>query len=312
MYCNQISFHFSIVFSCLFIFSSCFSTTQFPHDNDYPETWKSTYVDQMEPEDQQLLANFLYLLYANAFLDLLMQRHFTPLLQLSQAVRNNLSDPYNPNNELIHLRTLTNKIARITKVRLIYTQMLDACLHYYDQHKNDILEEALRDLQLYASDALHIWAEEAQEETIIILEKSAKTMVNSAQTMYSGANLFTSLSNGILPFRTDERDKSLAIFNLVLKSTPTFIDATDKTINALNDTCDHALKIICLGTKIYKQHYQALYDIITSDSFDKQYATNLFDVNTLLPQEHRTLLPDADHIYEHMLATTQFLTQIQS
>jgi len=296
----------------LFSFGSYFPTTAYESLNpNHAKQWSTVCSEQMTPEELQFTANFLLLLYANAYIDCSIEPFFAELSRLNQTIRRNLSDPTNPNTETTQLKALATKIAYTTQIRSLYTNMLDACLDYYDNNKTNITEQALNALQSYASESLYAWAAEEQE-TITHLESSAKIMADTAQSIHSASNLYKGLRNGIFPFMVEERDKHLAIFNVILKSTPLFIRAIDNTTNTLDTTCAHAMKIIGLGADVYKEHYQALYEVITSESFDGDYATTLFGDDGLLPEEYRVALPDTDHIFEHMLATTLFFSQIQS
>jgi hypothetical protein len=41
------------------------------------------------------------------------------------------------------------------------------------------------------------------------------------------------------------------------------------------------------------------------DSFDKEYAKTFLDEYSALPDEYNSLLPEPDHILEHMVAITK-------
>ncbi len=306
---TRISF-LSFLFSFLF---SPFTLAQHDFDGtDHAHSWANQCAEQMTPQELQLVANFLYVLYANALIDSEIQRYHAHLLELSQAVRNNLSDPYNANDELMYLRALTNKIACSTKIRFLHTQMLDAYVDYYSQNQSNAVDAALKELQLYASDSLYTWAEQQQEETNNLLEKSTRILLESAQNCYIVANTHRGLRDGILPFAVEERDKALSIFNLIIRSTPICIAALDKTINAMSGTADHAMRIIAFGARTYGEHYQALYEIITAHDRNKAYATIMFAPDGLLAPEYKTVLPHSDYVFEYMLELTQLFEQINS
>lgn len=288
MHANRIIFFSFLVFFSSFADSSEFSL---PSIIEHAKKWSLECAQELPPKDLKIVIDFLYLLYANALLDSEIQRCYEPLLELSHKVRNNLADPLNPNKELSYLKKLADEIETITTMRLFYTQLLDEYLDYYDRNKNDHLEQKLHELQLYESQALHTWAHEQQVATDALLEKSAKTLVAFAQNMYATANLYTGLSQQNLPFSVEEKNKSLAIFNVILKNATPAMAAIDNASNTLNTAADHAMNIICLGTQIYREHYRTLYQTI--------HAHELFDSFCLsIPQEHALFLPDINPIIE--------------
>jgi hypothetical protein len=244
-------------------------------------------------------------LYANGLIDTEIQKYYTPLTRLSQIARNNLADPSNLNNELIQLNALTAKLSLLIKARFLYTRMLHECFNNLNENKVEHIEKALKNLQLYASDMLYTWAADNTQDFNAHLEKSAKTIFECEKSMTFVSNLHKSLSTGILPFVVEENDKPLATINVVLQTAPTFMNTADTAINVLNSLCNRAMETICFGTEIYKNHYQALYTLIMQDSFDKSYATTLFNEYNVLPNEYNSLLPDTDHVLEHMLEITQ-------
>ena len=279
-------------------------------DVSHAKAWAAACAEQMTPEQLRFTANFLYNLYANALIDMPIQGYYTHLLELSQAVRHNLSDPLSANQEVMYLRALTNKIACTTKIRLVHTQILDTCLHYYDQHKDVVIEAALKDLQLYASEKLFESATQEQEKTTALLEQSSQALLETAQHIYASANLHRGLRDGQLPFHVEKDEQAAAVFNIILKNTTGLNSIIDKATNALQATANQAMKIVFFGAATYKEHYQALYDIMSTDTFDKEYATIMFGPDGLLAPEYKTLLPHADDIFEYMLAATQLFEQI--
>lgn len=259
MRANQISFlSFLIIFFSSFIQPSEFSLLAIA---EHAKHWSIQCAQEMTLQELQFTTDLVQLLYMNAFLDSEIQRCFKPLLELSQTVRNNVSDPLNPNKELASLKALADKIESITTIRLVYTQMLDEYLDYYDQNKNDRIERALYELQLYASQALHSWADEQQNTTTSLLKKSSQSLIESAQNIYATANLHTGLSHRDLPFMVEKQDTSLAIFNAILKNASHIMITIDKATNAINATADHAMDTICLGTYVYEEHYRALREL---------------------------------------------------
>src|SRR5204863_1822020 len=102
---------------------------------DHAKNWSERCAQEMTSQELKFTNSLLYLLYVNAFLDSEMQNCFTPFLELSQTIRNNFSDPLNPNKEISYLRVLADKIESITSMRLMYTQKLNEYLDYYDQNK---------------------------------------------------------------------------------------------------------------------------------------------------------------------------------
>lgn len=302
MLANRI-FFLSLVFIISFpVFTQSYEST-------HAQEWAFLYADKMNSEELQFTANFLYILYANALVDTEIQKYYTPLAQLSQIARINLTDTSNPNNELLQLKALAKKLSFLVKARFIYTRLLYECINHCNENQTDIVQQALKELQLHASDMLYEWAENNKQEFSLQLEKCAKTIVDCEKSLHFASGLHTGLSNGELPFVVEDQDKSLAIMNVILQTTPTFMSTANTIANAFNHIDNRAMATICFGTEVYKQHYQVIYNIMAQESFDKNYATTLFDAYGL-PSEHNSLLPDIDHVFEHMFTVTQGLEHV--
>lgn len=306
MLANRISF-LSIIL--ILSFSSHIQSSDFSSTNtDFTQEWVSLYAQTMNPEELQITANFLYILYANALIDTEIQKYYVPLARLSQIARNNLSDPSNLNNELTQLGALTEKLSLLIKARFLYTKLLGGCLDHINKTKINVVDDALKALQKHASDMLYEWAEDNSEKFAHDLEKSAKTIADCEQSMHFASDLHKALSNGVLPYVVEEKDKPLATINVVLQTSPTFMNTADIAANALNMICNRAMETICFGTEIYKNHYTAIYALLEQESFDKSYATLLKESG--ISDEYNLLLPDADHVLEHMLEITQRAIQL--
>jgi hypothetical protein len=309
MIANRI-FSFSVIFifsSFSFLQSSDFSST----NTDLSQEWVSLYAQQMNPEELQITANFLYILYANALIDTEIQKYYVPLARLSQIARNNLSDISNPNHELNQLGALTEKLSLLIKTRLLYTELLGACFNQINQNKIDIVNNALKTLQTHASDMLYEWANKNNKEFAHDLEKTAKVLADCEQSIHFASDLHKGLSNGILPYVVEEKDKPLAIVNVILQTSPTFMHTADTATNALNTISNRAMETICFGAEIYKDYYKTLYTLLMENFSDTEYTTTLFDKYGL-SKEYNSLLPDTDHILEHLLETTKLAIQLKS
>lgn len=295
-----LSFYFSLL---LFSFSSL-SECSYTHA-DHANEWILLYAEQMDPEQLQLTANFLHLLHANAFIDTKIQSAHYSFSLLYQKARANLCDIRNSNAELQQLQNLSEKLLFLAKIRLVYTDLLDDCINYCNEQGIDIVTESLRALETYASTSLYSWTHEHHQQFASYLEKSSKLIADCEQSLHFASGLHKGLSNGETPFVVHENEKPLAIMNTVLKTAPAFMHTADMVINTFNDICDDAMKIICLGTEIYHQHYKALYDLMDQDSFDPAYKTTMFS-------QHVLPLPQANHLFEHMIETTKLTYELNS
>jgi len=301
-----------ILLSCVFtLFPSFLTSTQKSYQEYLIDAKNicSEHYQKMTPQEQQMVANVVYLLYANAFIDSVIQEIYTPFARLTQQARANMADPSNLNKELVTLQLLIEDLAYVTKARFIYTEMLNFCLDHYNQNKTETADNALEALQKHAQTCLIAWAHENNQKFIDSLKTSKSIMVKGAQYIHSAANLHRGLLKGILPFEVEEENKLLAMIDIIIKSTPTLINCTESIANALDETVDEAMKIVCVGAEIYKQYYEEILVMITAESQDQNYATALFDFNGLLPEERRSALPHPAMLQEKIHTTTKFYSQ---
>lgn len=294
-----------ISLSCvLALFSSYMTSAQEPLDVPlFSKNICTEYCKTMTPQEQQIFANVVYFLYANALLDAKMCEYYTPLARLTQLIRANMIDPTNTNDELAILYHLIENLSYVTKARLIYTAILDSCFDHYNQHKTDAIDKALEALQINAQQCLQEWAQEHGDNFIESLKISTDILSEGAQNILVASNMYKGLSKGALPFEVAEENKLLAAIHVVTKSNPTFTLHAENIANALDGTMDEAMKIVYIGVEVYKQYYEEIYAIMASH--DQDYAAILFDDHGLLPEEYRSPLPHASAVIEEIYRTTK-------
>jgi hypothetical protein len=306
--------HKALFLTLIFTASSCFSTTQLPLDNHYLETWKSTYVDQMEPQQLQMLGNIVHGLHALSTVEIQIRKFSTPIAQLHQAVRKNIETYKDTTKELEILKKLLERLSYVANTRTIYAQTLSTCTNHYNKKTVQIIDDALVSLQLYAQAQLRDWSNAQTDKTALHLKKCSDAITSSMQRLHVTAGMHKGMSEGQMPMHLtpeNEENKSLLVLSLILQNNSELLNVTDSVINTINETSDHAAQIIYAGEHIYKQFYTIIYDTLMLPSANQHYATTLFSMHDILPDEHKSLLPNPHHVFEHMLQTAKMYTQTE-
>ena len=310
MQANRISF-LSFVFVLFF--------TPFIHSNviidtDYVQSWKASYLDHMTLAEKQMLANIIHLLHANSIVEFKIRQFPTPIARLNQAIRTNIDQYKDTTEDIAMLKTLIDRLSFVVSTRTIYNQTLNTCIAHYNQNTVPIIDAALTALQLYAQTILRNWANEKIPQTNIVLKKSSDNIGDTVQHFQGVSNLHKTMSEGQLPLQIgpeDEENKSLIVLSIIVKNNPELFSVTENVINALNETSDYAAQIILTGEEIYKQFYIILYDMLLSPACDSNYATTLFSMHDILPDEFKSPLPHPDQVFQHMLQTAKMYTQTE-
>jgi len=303
----------------IFLLSSVFSLffSSLHADNSQPDylyRWQTTYLNNMSPDELQLTANFLYLSYAVALAELKVRQFSTPLCKLHQSIRTKIINYQNCSDDLAMLKTLLDRLSYVNGARTIYIEMLNTCTQYYNQHVTEAMNTALTSIQLDAQIKLQKWADEKNNQTGDQLKKFSEVITNNVAQLQGASELQQIMSKGILPFeiaKENEANKSILIIDAVLKSNHKLLDVIDTIISTLNETTDYAEQIIIAGAEIYKNYYITIHNLITSSANNKKYATTMFGMHDVLPEEYITILPDANHVFEYMLQTTKLYTQTE-
>jgi hypothetical protein len=283
--------------------------------NDYVNAWKRSYVDLMSLQEKQMLGNILYNLLSSSIAEWQIRQFATPIARLNQATRIKIDAYQNPTEDIAMLRTLLERLAYVVHTRTIYAQTLSTCItHYNENNPSQLIQNALAGLQLDAQTRLCVWADGQAEDMALLLQKSSDFINDSIQHFQGIARLHKGMGNGQMPVELpvgSDDNKSIVVLSIILKNNPELFAVTEGVINTLNETSDHAARIIQEGIAIYKDYYTVLYDALMSASCDKGYATTLFSMYGVLPDEYRTKLPDCDHVFEHMLQTVKLYTQTE-
>jgi hypothetical protein len=278
------------------------------------QSWQTTYLSTMSAEELQFTANFLYLSYAIALIESKIQKFPIPLSTLNQSIRKNIVEYKNTNDELVMLKTLIDRLSYITGARLIYTETLNICMQYYNQNSSPTINAALESIQLDAQERLSAWADSITEETAQQLKKTSDNVAANAQYLHALAGLYKGMSEGEFPLEIpaeNEQHKSLIALNIIISNNNDLLTATENINNALTETYEHATQVIATGAEIYKHYYMTVYNMLAAPTFEKRYSTTLFGMHDILPNEYKTALPDAQHVFEHMLQTTKLYTQTE-
>ncbi len=283
-------------------------------DNEFLQFWQNTYLNKMTPIELQYTANHLYLSYAIALVESKIRQFSTPITRLNQSVRANIATYKNATDDLVMLKTLLDRLSYVTGARTIYMETLNTYTKNCNELKNKTIIAALTYIQLYAKNALRVWADERSTATTEQLINSATNISKNTQHLMGACGFQKRLSDGIFPMEIPEENeqyKSIIVHDIILSYNFQLRTIADDLTNSFNETADYAAQIVTVGAEIYKQYYAVIHYMIMSPTFDKQYATTMFGMHDILPEEYKTLLPDVDHVFEHMLQTTKLYTQTE-
>ncbi|HEX4068592.1 MAG TPA: hypothetical protein VHX42_00690 [Candidatus Babeliales bacterium] len=303
----RIFFLVSVTLASIFITAS----------TEHLKTWQTTYLNAMTPEELRFTANFLYLSNVISIIESKIRQFNSPLLRLNQSIRvkiANYTDYKEITDDLVMLKTLLDRLSYITGARTIYMEMYNTCQKQLNLSEMPTVQAALESIQQNAQIELRAWADEKINTTTEQLKKSRDIIGQSAQYLASISGAYDGISKGDLPIEItseNENNKSLITFNMLLHSTPQLITLTENLADTFNETYDNAAQIITVGSEIYKQYYAVIHHLIMSPTSDKQYAMTMFGMYDVLPEEHKTLLPDAQNIFSHALETTKLYTQAE-
>jgi hypothetical protein len=306
--------HKNMLLSLILLFSCLSITANVIIDTDYAQSWKASYLDRMTIQEKQMLANIIHLLHANAIIEFKIRQFSTPIARLNQSIRANIDQYKNSTEDIAMLKTLADRLSFVVSTRTIYNETLSTCVKLYNQNTVPVIDAALADLQLYAQTILRNWADQKTSQTNALLKKSSDRIGDTLQYFQGISNLHKAMSEDQLPLQIspeDEINKSLIVLSLIVKNNPELLTITENVVNTLNETSDYASQIIVIGEEIYKQFYIILYDILMSPTYDQQYATTLFSMHDVLPDEYKSLLPHPDRVFEHMLQTAKMYTQTE-
>jgi len=268
----------------------------------------------MTPKELQFTANFLYLSYAITILETKVRQFSTPISRLNQSVRVNIATHKNSSEELTTLKTLLERLSYVTGARSIYMETLSTWMNSYNDNKTPAIQAALESIQLNAQTVLRAWADEKTKETAQQLKKSSESITENITYLQQASLLYKNMSVGktlIEIPEENEKDKSILIFDIILKSNPELFAITDNITNTFNETSDYGNQIITAGGQVYKDYYTTIHTLISLPTFDKQYATTMFGMHDVLPEEYKSILPDVHHVFEHVLQTTKLYTQTE-
>jgi len=194
--------------------------------------------------------------------------------------------------------------------------MLQTCIAHYNNNPNQLLSNAIAELQVFGQHTLNEHAKANKSQTTDTLLTSADLLQSHIEPLQSIANLHKGLANDEFMdyFTTNETTKDmipLAHLDELLKNNSVALKNTENILNVLDNTTEYALQLMGIARDIYKYHYAALHQHITAEDFDSSYAVTLFGMNDLLPTEYQTELPHPDQVFEHTLRIVKLYTHVE-
>src|SRR5438445_6161128 len=132
--------------SSLFTLLTPVSSSATNANDNILQTWQSTYLNNMSPQQLQFTANFLYLSYAISLVELKVRQFTTPIARLNQSIRTKITTYKNATDDLAMLKTLIERLNYVTGARSIYIEALNACGKYYSDNTTAIIDNALKNL----------------------------------------------------------------------------------------------------------------------------------------------------------------------
>jgi hypothetical protein len=268
----------------------------------------------MSPEELQFTANFLYLSYAIALAEAKIRQFNNPILHLNQSIRLKIANYQSTSDDFVTLKTLLDRLAVITGARTIYMETYHVCQKYYDEHPTQAIQAALENVQQNAQIQLRAWADEKASATAEQLKKASNEIGQSIQYLAAVSGTYKGLSEGDLPIDLtpeNEANKSLILLDLILRTTPQCVTVTENVAAIFNDASQDVTELVTATAEIYKQYYAMIHYMLMSPMLDQQYKTTMFGMHDVLPAEYKTVLPDANNVFTHMLETTKLYTQTE-
>lgn len=278
---------------------------------DSADQWALHIVENLKEDKTQVLANVIYLCYANALIEEKINLINNTIGELYRSIKSLALENDQLDQEIAALKTLLERLSFFVMARSIYTQKLQTCVKYYNQNTNLIASQAIAHLQYMREKALNQEALAKKDHTSALLARSSEMLSQQIPVVNALAHLYKDLASGEYDdyFNTAQETKdisSIALIDEVLKNNAIAQETADLMIKTLNVSKKYAQAMISsVSNDMYKIYYTALYNKISTETFDQHYSTVLFDTDSLLSEKQRTALPSADQIYHHIVKTVE-------
>ncbi len=305
------SLRISLLFSLLF---SVFSVLSADNHAEHVDIWSSKLTQQLSPQELQLAANIMYLLYANSIIEAKTRQFIIPITRLNQVIRLNIVEYKDATQELATLKTLLDRLSHVIGARNVYNQMLQTCLNYYNSHSSLLLTQAILELQAYGQESIKNYAPAVHAHVADYLKSSAEILASGVQPLSDIAKIHEAVANKTLTQQLRDQEQDYADIIAIDELQKNNFVATKNIMHALNaidNTTESLSMLILFASDIYKQHYTALYNHLTSDTFDQSCRNIMFGIADVLPDEYKTALPHPDNVFEHVLQTIKMYTQVE-
>lgn len=280
----------------------------------HAQLWVNTFIQPMTPAQMNITANIIHILYTNGLLDHKVRTYLSPFCQLSRSINSQAFSYQFPHNDLVALSALVERLSKLTFTRAFYNTTLAECEKFLDQHEESFefkpILEAIDVLQFFGQDSLAHWATTQNVESTKNYASTSQVLDEQSVIIHHCGQFYKQLEQKSLTFDVQESDRDLAALETAKNVSFQLIEHMGKITDALNVTNDQVNDLISFGTEIYRYHYEAIYNLMTSmHSPENKHRQIFFGPNGILPINQRILeLPHPDDALDQAIKTASFYT----
>lgn len=297
---------------CLFLLLSVLVSSLYAEESfltqppQKAQEWISSHIISMDPHEVQLITNMLYFLYANSLINMKIREFVIPISQLSQAIRRHLTTNTNLSQELTTLKTLLERLKILNGAQEIYWQSLQHCQNACNTPQ---LKNALEALQEYGQKVLTVLAQDDLSNT----QNSTRFLITELEKNIEELNKVNSFYKELdskINQKNQQKNIGLMVLDDIINNNLSIMNITQQSGNITeNFYLSHCMRLLVIGSKIYKDYYDALY------AFNRYTKTTnnvvMFGMYGNLAEEYKNNLPHPDHVFEHILQTVKLYTHIE-
>ena len=272
------------------------------------EQWLVTQVVQLNSQEIQLLANLLYLSYANGLLDLTVRRQTFDVVKNMWDIRQQLLAYHNQQEQLIQLNENLQQLHRITQSRHFIHNTWLACDNYIEQyaHTHELFDDALEALRMHGQQLVKTCIHADQEHIQSTFTKTKEVLNQASKTLNPLAKMYNGLLAGHTPLPEEPENKEIAIVSYGTRLAQQAEETGWQTIMAVSGPLHYEITLEEISKIFYGAYYKMLYTHMLKQNFDAQLMTIMFSPEGLISENQRVESlqePKAQAIVNQVLVT---------
>ena len=266
----------------------------------HAQRWINEQIIGMEPEDIQLTANLLYLLYAGSVIEYTVRSVLPTFISHAWNIRKEIDNYHTCTSEFKTFGTTANNLRMWSNMRHTILQNLQVCETYIDKQASEAVQCACEHIKNEGKQQLCRYATKNKQTLHQDIQNTLKRYHDIGEFVRTAGNMLNGLCSDY-PLTTNEQFKTIKQIESASRVADQSVQYAATINEASTHITHHMLELIQVSTIIYVSYYKALCEFM-QQNVEPNFITCMVTPEGIIPKSLRTeLLPHPEKIVRNFI-----------